>query len=262
MKNASLVVVGSGIKFLSHLTNETKIYMEQADIILYLVNEPAMKEWLKNNFSNTESLDNLYTSHRLRSHCYHAIKDRILYHLHQQQRVCVVIYGHPTVFAQPALDAVKQARSEGFDAVIFPGISAEACLFADLLINPGANGCQSFEATDFLIHHRKYDARSHLILWQIGVIGALGHTKMSDEMNGIRLLSNYLNKQYDADHKVILYEAAQYPHFKPRIDELELMQLSNAHITQISTLYVPPACAAVGDEMMIKQLGINLADLQ
>jgi hypothetical protein len=85
---------------------------------------------------------------------------------------------------------------------------------------------------------------------------------MPDEMNGICLLSNYLNKQYGADHKVIVYEAAQYPHFKPRIEECELMHLSNAHITQISTLYVPPACAAVGDEIMIKQLGINIADLQ
>jgi uncharacterized protein YabN with tetrapyrrole methylase and pyrophosphatase domain len=262
MKNATLTVVGSGIKFLSHLTNEAKIYMEQSDKILYLVNEPAMKEWIKNKFPYSESLDTLYVSHHLRSHCYRAIKDYILSHLYQQQRVCVVIYGHPTVFSQPALEAVKQAKQEGYDAIILPGISAEDCLFADLLINPGVSGCQSFEATDFLIHNRKYDPRSHLILWQIGMIGALGHTKMQDDLVGTRLLLNYLSLNYKSNHKVIIYEAAQYPHFNPRIDELELTQLTSATISQISTLYVPPASTAIVDENMINQLGISITDLQ
>lgn len=262
MTNASLVVVGSGIKFLSHLTNEAKIYMEQSDKILYLVNEPAMKEWIKNKFPTAESLDTIYVSHHLRSHCYRAIKDYILSCLYQQQHICVVIYGHPTVFAQPALEAVIQAKQEGHDAIILPGISAEDCLFADLLINPGVNGCQSFETTDFLIHNRKYDSRSHLILWQIGMIGVLGHTQKQDDLVGIRLLLNRLRINYKADHKVIVYEAAQYPHFNPRIEEIELMQLTNATLSQISTLYVPPANVSIVDENIIKELGINITDLQ
>ena len=47
MKNTTLVVVGSGIKFLSHLTVEVKVHIEQADQVFYLVNNPAMKEWIK-----------------------------------------------------------------------------------------------------------------------------------------------------------------------------------------------------------------------
>lgn len=262
MTKAALTVVGSGIKFLSHLTNEAKIYMEQSDKILYLVNEPAMKEWIKNKFPNAESLDTMYVSHHLRSHCYRAIKDHILSCLYQQQRLCVVIYGHPTVFSQPALEAVKQAKLEGYDAIILPGISAEDCLFADLMINPGVNGCQSFEATDFLIHNRKYDPRSHLILWQIGVIGVLGHSKKQDDLVGIRLMLNYLSVNYQAKHKVIVYEAAQYPHFNPRIEELELMKLTEVSLSQISTLYVPPASGSIVDENILKQLNINVTDLQ
>jgi hypothetical protein len=45
-------------------------------------------------------------------------------------------------------DECTRSSTDGFDAVMLPGISAEDCLFADLGIDPGMIGCQSFEATD------------------------------------------------------------------------------------------------------------------
>lgn len=113
-----------------------------------------MQDWIKKNNANAESLDEIYLSYFSRLHSYRAITAYILEQLRLLQHVCVVFYGHPTVFAKSALDAVIQSRSEGFYAQILPGISAEDCLFADLLINPGDCGCQSFEASDFLIHSR------------------------------------------------------------------------------------------------------------
>jgi hypothetical protein len=87
--------------------------------------------------------------------------------------VCVVFYGHPGVFVQPAHEAIRVARLEGFTARMLPGISAEDCLFADIEVDPGVYACQSFEATDFLVRKRKFDPRSPLVLWQIGSIGDL-----------------------------------------------------------------------------------------
>ena len=49
---------------------------------------------------------------------------------------------------------------EGFNAQMLAGISAEDCLFADLGLDPGKNGCQSFEATDFLIRRRQFEPTS------------------------------------------------------------------------------------------------------
>src|SRR3989338_5829580 len=112
MTKASLVVVGSGIKFISHLTHEARAYIEQSDKVLYLVNDPAMKEWIKKNNSHAESLDNLYTKYHLRNDCYSAITEYILKTLHNNQHVCVVLYGHPTVFSKPGLDAVLLAKQE------------------------------------------------------------------------------------------------------------------------------------------------------
>src|SRR6188474_1578950 len=172
--NASITVVGCGIKFLSHLTIEAKVCIEQADIVLYLVNEPAMKEWLRNANSNTQSLDHLYFFHKKRIDNYKEITNYILSMLHKNLHACIVLYGHPTVFAKPALDAVLKARTLGYETKILPGISAEDCLFADLAIDPGADGCLSYEATDMLIHKKKINPSVHLIIWQISVIGAIG----------------------------------------------------------------------------------------
>lgn len=240
MQNASLVVVGSGIKFISHLTHEAKTYIQQSDIVLYLVNDPAMKEWIKENNPLTESLDALYTQYCFRKDCYSAITEYILKVLRKKQHVCVVLYGHPTVFSQPGLNAVLLARKEGYEAKVLPGISAEACLFADLLINPGDCGCQSFEATDFLIRQRTFDPYSHLILWQVDVIGRLDNPQIHDNTQGTKLLVEYLARSYQINHEVIIYEAAQYPGFDPTIERKSLEQLIETCFSRISTVYIPP----------------------
>lgn len=262
MKNASLTIVGTGIKFLSHLTIEAKIHIEQSDKVLYLVNEPAMKEWIQKSNPNTESLDDIYIKYPLRLHCYREITNYILETIRKDLHVCVVLYGHPSVFAQPALHAAVKARKEGYLTKILPGISAEDCLFADLFIDPGSQGCQSYEATDLLIRRRQIDSSCHLILWQVGIIGALGYSGCHDNQHGAKVLRSYLNQHYNLEHRVILYEAAQYPHFKPRMDEIALDELPSAKFSPISTLYVPPSCKSNFDEAMLKELSINMTDLQ
>lgn len=155
---SSLIVVGSGIKFFAHLTTEAIAYIERSDIVLYLVNDPILKAWIQKQNRNTESLDFLYDSCSFRTEAYQRITNYVLEHLYQIKHVCFTLYGHPSVFSKPGLDAVKQAKKKGYFAKILPAISAEDCLFADLLIDPGSSGCQSFEATDFLIYQRQIDA--------------------------------------------------------------------------------------------------------
>lgn len=253
-KNGSLVLVGSGIKFLSHLTTEAKVYISQSNKVLYLINEPAMKQWIASANSNAESLENFYNRYFFRKDCYQAITDYILKTLRTGQHVCVVLYGHPTVFAKPGLDAVKLAKKEGYYAKILPAISAEACLFADLLIDPGSCGCQSFETTDFLIRRRNFDPHCHLILWQVDVIGALHNPKTFNNHKGLAKLQTYLSQYYPDDHEIILYEASQYPHFEPRIEYFYLKQLTEINFSSISTLYVPPLAKANVDQSMLEEL--------
>ena len=93
------------------------------------------------------------------------------------ERVVAAFYGHPGVFVAPSHLAIAGARKEGFEARMLPGISAEDCLFADVGFDPGERGCQSFEATDFLLRKRVFDVTSPLVLWQVGVIGVRDYQK-------------------------------------------------------------------------------------
>lgn len=259
MDTTSLTVIGSGIKFMSHLTQEALAYIESSDKVLYLVNEPAMKAWIiKKKADHAENLEDIYHTCRYRKQSYQLITQRILTVLNQHCHVCVVMYGHPTVLAESALEAVKVAKKQGFFAQILPGISSEDCLYADLLIDPASSGCQSFDATDFLIYRRKFDPSSHLILWQPNMIGALVHANHYDGQLGLTTLQNYLENFYEKKHGLILYEAARYPRLEPVIERISLNVLNQAKPSGISTLYIPPGYHKKPDLVMLAQLQISL----
>ncbi len=152
------------------------------------------------------------------------------------------------------MDAAIQAKKEGFYTKILPGISAEDCLFSDLMIDPGSCGCQSFEATDFLIHRKKHDNSAHLILWQVDIIGVRHNPSSYNNEKGIRLLVNFLREQYSLEHEVYVYEAAQYPGFESKISKFPLKMLHEIKLSSISTLYIPPASKALCDESILKLL--------
>ncbi|QRN02574.1 uroporphyrinogen III methylase [Legionella sp. MW5194] len=254
---SSLVVVGSGIKFFSHLTTEAIAYIQQSDIVLYLVNDPVLKSWIQKQNQNTESLDFLYHSCSLRAEAYQSITHYVLKHLYQEKHVCFVLYGHPSIFSKPGLEAVKQARMAGYFAKILPAISAEDCLFADLVMDPGSSGCQSFEATDFLIHQRQFDTSSHLVLWQIDAVGIINHESTNNKKTGLLLLLDYLKRSYQPADEIIIYEAAQYPGFEPIITRAQLRDLPDIQLSALSTLYIPPVRKAPCDPILLNALGLK-----
>lgn len=171
--------------------------------------------------------------------------------------VCGVYYGHPGVFAVPTHRAIQQARREGYRARMLPGISAEDCLFADLGVDPATVGCQSFEATDFLISQRRFDTTSALVLWQIGAIGVQDFPVIDDNRASLQVLAGYLLRFYAPEHPVIVYEAAWLPLFRPAIRRLPLADFSASDVTTVSTLFVPPTAQRPFEQAMLDALGIN-----
>jgi len=231
--------------------------MEQADKLLFLVADPATNYWIKKLNPTAESLETFYQEGKNRLLTYNEMIERILSCVREGGNVCVAFYGHPGVFVYPAHEVIKRARLEGFTAKMLPGISAEDCLFADIGIDPGTYGCQSFEATDFLVHNRRFDPHVSLILWQIAVIGEIEYrTDQLYSKSGLQVLVEVLEEQYGLDHEVIVYEASQYPVCEPVIERVTLAKLPDAHISGISTLYVPPKVGAQLNPDMLKRLGI------
>ena len=239
--SGSLVVVGTGITLGAHVTPETIAEIEGADRVFYLVTEPATEAWLQKLNPACESLEGMYAENKTRIQTYHEMTHAIVQAVRDGQRVCAAFYGHPGVFVNAAHRAIAVARDEGFPARMLPGISAEACLYADLGVNPGDYGCQSFEATDFLASRRRFDPTSVLILYQVGVLGEAGVRRgMTGRPERLAVLARTLRRHYPAKHPLVLYEASPFPTFTPSIQHLTLDQLPNTRIPAMATLYITP----------------------
>lgn len=233
----SLVVVGTGIGA-TRLTLEARAAIEAADQVLHLVPDPISVAAVERMNARSRSLADCYVEGEHRRVAYARMVEAILEPVRAGERVCAAFYGHPGVFSLPPHEAVKQARSEGFEASMLPGISAEDCLFADLGVDPAEAGCQSYEATRFLERRPAIETRAALVLWQIGVVGSANH---SAEFQAPRLpeLVERLRELYPDDHEVVVYEASSYAGVAPVIRPTPLSRLAAA-VTPASTLYVPP----------------------
>ena len=250
-----LVVVGTGIKLVGQTTIEARDCIERAEKLLYLVTEPATEAWIHRLNPSAVTLKDCYAEGRPRHRSYREMVNRILSAVRTGSRVCAAFYGHPGVFVNPGHEAVRRARREGFSARMLPGISTEDCLFADLGVDPAENGCQSFEATDFLACRRRFDPTSGLVLWQVGVLGEPSVGKhMSARADRLELLTAFLRRRYPARHPVVLYEAAQFPVCDPRIKKIALSTLPRTTVWPVTTLYVPPLPSRAEDPRIMRWL--------
>lgn len=252
-----LIVVGTGIKSISHLTEETKRIIQNADKVLYLVNENNIKQWIQREAKQVESLDPIYFSSDQRAEAYQALTNHIIDEYQRVSVLCVVFYGHPTVFADSALKAVRQIKKDGGEAIILPAVSAQDCLFSDLEIDPGDQGCFSIEATELVIFERKIDVHSHVLLWQVANFGRTDGEKTSK----LSVLTDYLRGYYPADYSICLYEAPSLPTLRPRIEWIPLSNLDKSDINLITTVYIPPLEKNAISSQYLELLGLTIDDL-
>jgi hypothetical protein len=255
MGAGSLTVVGTGFGDYGQITFESGSIIETSEKVLFLTENRLTADWLKRANPTSESLFPFYAGRPNRLHTYLDMTDHILSFVRRRLEVCAVFYGHPGVFVFPSHEAIIRAREEGFPARMLPGISAEDCLFSDLGVDPGRGGCQSFEATDFLVRKRQTDIRVPLILWQVGSLGRVDFSPNHDNRN-LPVLSEALQSLYGTKHEVVIYEAPPYPLYDPVIEFVPLDRLADAGLTLISTLYVPPKDEPMIDYEMARRLGI------
>jgi uncharacterized protein YabN with tetrapyrrole methylase and pyrophosphatase domain len=253
-----LFVVGSGIKSISHISQETKVIIQQSDKVLYLLNEDSLKEWVKRESKASQSLEPIYFSSSKRIDAYQNITNYIIEQHSKYKSLCVIFYGHPTVYAQSALSAVKEIREKDGEAYILPAISFLDCLFSDLEIDPGEHGCFTIDATELLIYERVLDKYSHVIISQISSLGQHDVELTSK----IEILYNYLKDFYEDDTQICLYEAAQLPTIKPVIKWITLHELIDCQLNQKITLYIPPVAKANISKRFLKELKININNYQ
>ncbi|WP_394129109.1 SAM-dependent methyltransferase [Shewanella maritima] len=239
--NGSLVCVGLGMTLGAHISPIAKSYIDNADVVFSGVSNGIVELWLQEMHSDVRSLQSFYEEGKSRNTTYQQWVEVMLEQVRLGKKVVGAFYGHPGVFAKAPHVAIEQAKKEGFDAKMLPGISAEDCLYADLGIDPGRVGCQHYEASQFMFYRRNIDPSAYLILWQIGVVGDTSLSRKTTGQAHRALLVELLMQHYPPEHAVTLYEAAVLPIDKVRQQTLTLNELPNAVIHQHTTLVIPPA---------------------
>jgi uroporphyrin-III C-methyltransferase len=255
MQPGSLTLVGTGIAVGAHLTAEARNALQQADEVFYVVTEPAGAAALERLNPKTRSLVELYREGVPRAQIYAEMARQIVASAESGKRVCAAFYGHPGILVRPAHEAVRLAREAGIEVRMLPAVSALDCLFADLGIELGDVGLQSYEATEFLTHGRRPDPTAALVLWQLHLIGQRVWGKTPAD--GLAVLGDYLLLWYPASHDVIVYEASPFPAKAASIERLPLGELGAHRPGPQATLYVPPGEQATLDPEMLARLGLR-----
>ena len=247
LNGGSLTVIGTGIRTVGQLTTEAIAWMRNADRLLHVVADPIAENAMRQLNPSSESLSGYYGEGKPRSETYEQMVQHIVGCVRAGNQTCAAFYGHPGVFAYPSHESIRRARAEGYPAQMLPAVSAEDCLFADLGVDPATGGCQSYEATDFVMHRRLVDPSSQLLLWQVGSLGDWTYRRNGYNLHAFPLLVHRLLELYPPTHNVVVYEAAVFPTCPPTVKTVPLANLNEHDVTAASTLYVPAARAPTPD---------------
>jgi Tetrapyrrole (Corrin/Porphyrin) Methylases len=235
----SLTVVGTGIRAIAQLTVETLAAMSEAEALLHVIGEPVQEEALATINPLAETLTGYYIDGMERASTYEAIINRVLGEVMAGKRTVAAFYGHPGVFTYPSHESVRRARAAGLPARMLPAVSSEDCLFADLGIDPG-DGCQSYEATDFIFRDRPFTPTAHLVLWQVGTLGNWTYESSGYDLSSFPALVQKLLRAYPPAHPVTIYEAPFHPTGEARTNRLPIAQLHGSQMTPATTLHISP----------------------
>src|SRR5690606_35871567 len=125
-----LVVVGSGIQFGRHASERCLSEIREAEVVFCLV-DPFALGMIHGFRPDAINLGVYYSPDKDRREIYREIDAVIMAEVEAGKHVCAVFYGHPGVFADVPHAVLRKARAKGIPARMEPGISAEACLYAD-----------------------------------------------------------------------------------------------------------------------------------
>ena len=218
--------------------------------------EHAAEAWLASFNPRARALSTLYRAGVPRRQIYAEMVDEILAAVRGGARVCAAFYGHPGVFVAPSHEAVRRAREEGYPARMLPAISAEDCLVADLGVDPGAHGWQSYEATSLLLRGHTPDPTAALVLWQVDATGKIdwdlepGRRLCTRSPTGCSSSTLRSTRSCSTARRSI-------PIAEPVIERMRLGDMRALESTPGPTLYVPPLPQRPLDPAVAERLGLR-----
>lgn len=258
-----LRIVGTGYNVAGHVTAESRSLIERADRLFFLVTDPATAAWIRSLQPEARSLHDAYREGESGRDAVHEMVARVLEPFagggeeDGGVEVCLALSGHPGICLQVSHLATRRARELGIAVRMYPAVSFEDCLVADLGVDPAVTGRALYDATDFVLRPRVPDTGAALVLLQAGVIGEVAYRSgRAASRDGLRVLREVLLRHYPGDHEVVLYEASQLPIVDARVARLPLSRLAEAPVRVQTTLYLPPVARPAEDPRMRERLGL------
>jgi uroporphyrin-III C-methyltransferase len=255
-----LIIAGCGLHP-GHMTLETKHHIQQAEIVMLVCPNPLSIQHIMSLNSNTINLGLHYQEGTTRLETYRLMAKQMVDAVKSGQKVCAVFYGHPGIFVLSTHLAYRKLASEGFEVKMLPGISADACLYADLNIDPATTGNQCYEATQLLLTKRSLDPCADLIIWQIGLAGEHTLKKQQPGAKGLEAMVRMLSEYYPGNHQVCLYQAPTLPGFEPIKNWITLNDLPHQDVPPVTTLYIPASKPLSFAAERLDWLGLSSDDL-
>jgi hypothetical protein len=238
-----LVVVGSGVTAVSHMTLEAIGHIKAADVVFYLVTNGVTAAHLRQLNPNAIDLRGYYGDDKVRTTTYVQIAEVMLRQVRQGRHVVGVFPGHPGVLVMAARRALAIAEMQGYETLLLPAVSSIDCLFADLRIDPGPRGVQIVKAGLVLRKEVVLATSGHLILLQVDSVGDSTFSFTGFKHTQHELFIERLIERYGAAHEAVYYAAASLPCSPPTVIARPLAEyLNRVPWTAMGpgTLYLPP----------------------
>lgn len=238
-----LVILGSGITAIAHMTLEALGHIRNADIVFYNANSGVTAAYLKELNSNVVDLYAYYGEGKLRGITYVQMAELMLREVRKGRTVAGVFHGHPGFFVKAGRRAMAIAEMEGHEARLLPGISSIDCLFADLRVDPGYVGVEIVKASHLLQRGYMLSTDHHVVIVQVGSVGDNTFSFSGFKHAKVDRLFRKLIDVYGDNHESVYYVASIFPGLDPIIRVRHLRDYLDQNIldtVHASLLYIPP----------------------
>ncbi|MBT8400147.1 MAG: hypothetical protein KJO98_06700 [Rhodothermia bacterium] len=233
-QNATLAIVGIGLRGVRQVTDEAHDEIARADRILTIVESPETNEWVAtvNPKAEIEAIGMVrwWDEDRLRGWV-----DDILGAMDGRHTV-LVLEGHPGVCVPPTHILLDRARRRGVNARMLPGVSTFDLVCTEAGLDLVSQGCLVMDATEFLDRRMSPQPSCHLVLWQVGVVGDPVQSRAVVSRDGFARLVERLQELYPMDHLASIFEwsSSGLERKASSIGELGAME-----VTERTTMIVP-----------------------
>lgn len=254
-RTGRLTIAGMGMRP-GHLTLQSRLAIQEADRVVYLLADTVMVEWVLGLNPHAESLEGCFSpGDPSQAECDEII-GRVLSLVRRGLGVCAVFHGHPGYANVLAGLMLRRAWGEDLPAAMLPAVSVEDCLFAEVGIDPGKYGCQSHDASDFIARRRRFDPCTALLLFGLNALGEGGDSPVHPPAT-LHALGEILLAHYGVGHEVVVHETSLDSATPPETRRVPLGSLPEVRARRHAILFVPPLMQKPMDPAMLRRLGFD-----